>query len=335
VRNDTGLRLLKHTEDLADRLIVTYQLENEYKRNRQAAIFEGMQELKAPQQIPRPGIFSDAAAAKMMAKNVKAAETRVKKLRDRMVKALRDPATHDPVYQSCHRLFQKEDSLTLTRVNPLRHIIRRKAFRRFLHGCPPRKRSDISIGDAFNWEWMVHCATERKTGLVIVTRDSDYGITLEKESYVNDALRQEFSERVSRKRPLRLCSRLSDALKLFDVQVTAQEEATESQLVSSWLELPQTKNMFVPYPNRNASFVSKVMVPGHPTNLVASYTPSRYPYTVAEYPMTQAAYNALIGGPPPSYILVDEPGIPPISNAPQPAKPDVAESDTKGTAKKK
>ena len=29
---------------------------------------EGMQELKAPQQIPRPGIFSDATAAKMMAK---------------------------------------------------------------------------------------------------------------------------------------------------------------------------------------------------------------------------------------------------------------------------
>jgi len=47
VRNDTGLRLLDHTEALADRLIVTYQLESEYKRNRQAALFEGMQELKA------------------------------------------------------------------------------------------------------------------------------------------------------------------------------------------------------------------------------------------------------------------------------------------------
>jgi hypothetical protein len=41
VRNDTGLRLLKHTEALADKLIVTYQLDNEYKRNRQAAIVEG------------------------------------------------------------------------------------------------------------------------------------------------------------------------------------------------------------------------------------------------------------------------------------------------------
>jgi len=210
VRNDTGLRLLKHTEALADKLIVTYQLENEYKRNRQAAIFEGLQELKAPQQIPRPGIFSDAAAARMMAKHVKEAETRVKKLRDRMAKALRDPAAHDPVYQSCQRIFQKKDNLTLARDNPLKRIIRRRAFRRFLHGCPPRKRNDNSIGDAFNWEWMVVCATERTAGLVIVTRDSDYGVTLDKESFINDALRQEFSERVSRKRDLHLCSRLSD-----------------------------------------------------------------------------------------------------------------------------
>lgn len=240
VRNDTGLRLLEHTEALADRVIVTYQLENEYKRNRQAALFEGMQELKAPQQIPRPGIFSDAAAAKMMAKNVKEAERRVKKLRDRVVRALRDPAAHDPVYQSCQRLFQKTDDLTLRRDNPLRRIIRRRAFRRFLHGCPPRKRNDTSIGDAFNWEWMVHCATERTAGLVIVTRDPDYGLTIDKESFINDALRQEFSERVSRKRPLRLYSRLSDALKLFDVEVTPQEEASEAELVSSGKEPPLT-----------------------------------------------------------------------------------------------
>ena len=48
VRNDTGLRLLEHTEALAKQLIVSYQLENEFKRNRQDAIFEGMKELKAP-----------------------------------------------------------------------------------------------------------------------------------------------------------------------------------------------------------------------------------------------------------------------------------------------
>ena len=240
VKNDTGLRLLEHAEALSEKLIVTYQLENEFKRNRQSVMLDGMQGLKAPQQVPRPGIFSDAAAARMIAKHVKEADKRVKKLKDRMVKALKNPAMYDPVYQSCQRLFQKADHLTLRRENPLRRVIRRRAFRRFLHGCPPRKKNDTSIGDAFNWEWMVYCATEKKAGLVIVSRDSDYGVTLDnKESCINDALRQEFSERVSRKRALRLCSHLSDALKLFDVPVTAQEEASEAELVS---RIPFLKN---------------------------------------------------------------------------------------------
>jgi hypothetical protein len=239
VRNDTGLRLLHHAEALSDKLIVTYQLENEYKRNRQNALIEGMQELKAPQNVSRPGIFSDAASARVIERNVKEAERRVKNLKNRILKALRNPATHDEVYKACQRLFQKTDDLTLHRENPLRRVIRRRAFRRFLHGYPPRKRNDTSIGDAFNWEWMVHCAILRKAGLVIVTRDSDYGVTAGSECFVNDALRQEFSERVSRKRKLLLYSRLSDALRFFEVPVTDEEEESESEVAAS---RPQTVN---------------------------------------------------------------------------------------------
>jgi len=232
-RNETGLQLLAHTEAIADRLIVTYQLESEFKKNRQTAILEGMQELKVPPQISRPGIFSDAKAVKIMARQLKETEKRVKDLRHRLGRALQNPAVHDPVYKVCQRIFHKADDLALGRDNPLRHVIRRKAFRRFLHGAPPRKRADTSIGDAFNWEWMVHCATQRKAALAIVTRDSDYGVTLDDKSYINDHLRQEFSERVSRKRNLLLYSRLSDALKLFAVEVSPQEEEAEQELVSS------------------------------------------------------------------------------------------------------
>jgi hypothetical protein len=142
------------------------------------------------------------------------------------------------VYKVCQRIFHKNDELNLTRENVLRHTIRRKAFRRFFQGYPPKKRNDTSIGDAFNWEWMVHCATERKAGLVIVTRDSDYGVTLENKSYINDHLRQEFSERVSRKRKLMLHPRLSTALKLFDVEVSEQEAAFEIDLVPE--TIPET-----------------------------------------------------------------------------------------------
>ena len=43
-RNETGLKLLQHAESVANRIIVTYQLESEFKRSRRTAILEGMQE---------------------------------------------------------------------------------------------------------------------------------------------------------------------------------------------------------------------------------------------------------------------------------------------------
>jgi hypothetical protein len=232
-RNETGLQLLAHTEAIIDRIIVTYQLESEFKTNRQAAILEGMKELKSPGEIPRLGIFSDARATKQMHRSIKDVEKRTRTLRYRLRRALEKPALNDPIYKVCQRVFHKKDDLNLCRDDVRRFGIRRKAFRRFLHGCPPRKRSDTSIGDAFNWEWMIQCAIDKKAGLVIVTRDSDYGVTVDKKSYINDHLRQEFSERVSRKRSLLLYPLLSDALKLFKIQVSQKEEEAETELVSN------------------------------------------------------------------------------------------------------
>ena len=238
-RNETGLALLNHAESVADRMIVTYQLESEFKKNRQAAILEGIQELKAPAQIPRPGIFSDAKASTVLNRSLKEADKRVKSLKAKLTKVLENPAAHDPVYKACQRIFHKNDPLTLTREDRVRHTIRRRAFRRFLHGCPPRKKGDTSIGDAINWEWMIHCANAANAELVIVTRDSDYGLHFESKAYVNDHLRQEFSERVSKKRKLLLYSRLSDALKHFAVPVTKQEEEAEAELVVQTTPLPR------------------------------------------------------------------------------------------------
>ncbi|GAB2181818.1 hypothetical protein DLREEDagrD3_20410 [Denitratisoma sp. agr-D3] len=232
-RNETGLALLKHVETIADKVIVTYQLESEFKRNRQVAIVEGIQDLKAPGQILRPGIFSDARASEALTRGMKDAEKRVKALKAKLTKALENPTRYDPVYQACQRIFHRTDSLVLTREDKIRHFIRRKAFRRFLHGCPPRKKNDTSIGDAINWEWMVYCAQKENAELVIVTRDADYGLHYESKSYINDHLKQEFAERVSKKRNLLLYSRLSEALKHFSVPVSAKEETAESEIVES------------------------------------------------------------------------------------------------------
>lgn len=231
-RNDAGLALLKHAEAVADRIIVTFQLESEFKKNRQTAIMEGMQELKAPAYTARPGIFSDAKAARVLNSSIKEAEKRVKDLKVRLARALENPARHDPVYQACQRIFHRQSQLVLTRDDKVRHLIRRKAFRRFLHGCPPRKKNDTSLGDPFNWEWMIYCANKHNAELVIVSRDSDYGLLFENRAYINDHLKQEFGERVSNKRELLLYTRLSEALKHFAVPVTPQEEAAEIDLVT-------------------------------------------------------------------------------------------------------
>lgn len=110
-RNETSLKLLTHAEALSRQLIVTYQLEGEFKKNRQIAIIEGMQELKAPQQIPRIGIFSDAKAPAIIERSRKQTEKRIKALKARIGRVLKNPALHDPVYKTCQRLFHKEDDL--------------------------------------------------------------------------------------------------------------------------------------------------------------------------------------------------------------------------------
>jgi hypothetical protein len=232
-RTDAGLSLLHHVEKVSDRLIVSYQLEMEYKRNRQAAILEGMQELKPPTHISRPGLFSDAKAVKAMQANLKAASERVKTLKGKLKNALENPAQYDPVYQACQRIFHRNDPLVLTREDKFRNVIRRRAFRRFLHGCPPRKRNDTSIGDAFNWEWMIECALRNNGELVIVSRDADYGTVFEDKAYVNDHLKQEFGERVSTKRKLLLYTKLSEALKHFQIPVTKAEEEEEDHIIQA------------------------------------------------------------------------------------------------------
>lgn len=60
-----------------------------------------------------------------------------------------------------------------------------------------------------NWEWMVHCAKSEKAELVIVTRDQDYGVIYDGVAFINDHLKQEFSERVNKKRKILLYQRLS------------------------------------------------------------------------------------------------------------------------------
>lgn len=188
---------------------------------------DGLKALKSPDSIPRPGLFSDAATSKALQKDLKNAEKRVNKMKERLRRALDKPTIHDPVYKICQRCFHKEDTLTLRRESTEKVRIRNKALRRFLHGCPPRKPADTSMGDAINWEWIISCAAQSDGQIHIVSRDADYGAVFENRAYLNDHLLQEFKERVSQKRKIYLHAKLSDALKHFAVTITPEEEKEE------------------------------------------------------------------------------------------------------------
>lgn len=249
-RTEAGLSLLEHLERVSDKIIVTSQLEMEFKKNRLSAMLEGMQELKPPQPFQRPGFFSDAQHAKAIQQSQKRADASMKALRARFIRSLSSPSRSDPVYKICQRIFNKKDPLVLTREDPLRRAIRRRALRRFLLGCPPRKKNDTSMGDAFNWEWMVECAIKQKAELVIVSRDADYGMVIDDVGYPNDHLVQEFHDRVSRKRNLYLYNKASVALQHFQVKVTEKEKEEEEAIVQARPEAsPAASNVAVQWPS--------------------------------------------------------------------------------------
>lgn len=237
---DAALGLLQHIDDNHNIIIGTMQVEMEFKKNRQRTIAESLKQLEpnwgALSQIP--SFLLEAQPAEMVEKSKNEMRKQVKTLRSRIDRMLRNPAQHDPVYQAAQRLFRASNDLQLTRALPERKRIRARAFRRFLMGYPPRKVSDTSYGDAINWEWVIECAAAKTRDVVIVSRDSDYGLMLGGEPILNDWLSQEFRDRVSRKRKITLTDRLAEAFKRASVKVSKAEEKEEEGLIREVSVLP-------------------------------------------------------------------------------------------------
>lgn len=209
----------------------------EFCKNRQKVIGTYIGTLNVPDSIPLPGVLSELKTMKTLNADLKRARERLGKLRDRLIKMLEAPLAHDPVYQDVMRLFGTSTGLSLTRSNPAKIRIRRLARKRFCLGYPPRKDSDTSTGDAINWEWMIHCAASNRRGLVIVSRDSDYGCMNKGKTVINDWLKIEFGERVSKRRRIMLTPSLSLAFKHMSIQTTSKERQAENQLMAPPLTL--------------------------------------------------------------------------------------------------
>lgn len=230
--NEATLTLLERLKPVRHRVISTYQVEMEFLKNRQRVLVESLGKLK--DQVPPtvPAIFADSATNESMRSLSRAGAQKAGLIRKRIMKLFDGPKQNDTVYQTLTDVFQSQSRHVLTRDMPIRAKVKRLALRRFLLGYPPRKASDTSYGDAFNWEWIVHCGQTFQGQILIVSRDGDYGVHVQSKHYLNDQLSREYRDRVGPRKSIAYTTRLSDALKALQVRVPKEEVDAEEAAIS-------------------------------------------------------------------------------------------------------
>lgn len=232
--NEARIPLLKKIETVSDRIISTYQVQMEFLKNRQYELLKTVNEIKSPD-IQTPAVVSDGRIQSATEKIKKEAKKRQSYLTNRVKLMLTQPNSYDQVFQTLDSVFSSPHEHVLKRSMQIRNQIKRLAWKRFMLGYPPRKKNDTSIGDALNWEWIIHCAKQIQGRFYIVSRDGDFGCTFKNEHYLNDQLKVEFRERVGQKSII-LTKKPSDVLKALEINVTKDELEAEEEMVLSHIE---------------------------------------------------------------------------------------------------
>jgi hypothetical protein len=228
-RGEAGLSLLRHIESVLDVLIMTDQIEAEFLNNRQKVISEALKEFAIPEmKVVVPAYLQETKAVKAIGKGKAQIKKAVETLKQRFAKLLEDPAKNDPVFKIVRRAFASDNSISLkARGEETRAKILQAALVRFQRGFPPRKKQESTTGDAINWEWILHCAKTFEKEVLIVSRDSDFGLF--ERGLLNDWLAQEFKDATRRK--AHLVPSLTQALEKLGITVTADEEREENRII--------------------------------------------------------------------------------------------------------
>ena len=229
-QNDAELSLLHELLKIKNMIISTDQVEMEFKKNRQKVIIDSLNAIPTPSIISFPAFALKIKGVKKTNKMNKEFKIRVGKFKDYFAKVMLEPKRYDKVYKACQEIFELKSNLNLKRPDKKRYEIRRLAKKRFMLGYPPRKNDDITVGDAINWEWIIACCSREKKDVVIVSRDSDYGITFNNKSFLNDWLNEEFKSRISPRRKVILTNKLSEGLRKLSVIVSKEAESAETNL---------------------------------------------------------------------------------------------------------
>lgn len=266
LRGASALKYLERLEENRESLILTEQVNMEFLKHRQRVVRDALSEIKKPTEQKFPPFVSEYQPSKMMEKSISEAVTQHRKIIAKIEGMINDPSRYDDVYKSFVRLFRKDGLYHLDRNREEKNRIRSSARKRFSLGYPPRKNGDNSIGDSLNWEWIIWCAQNcpEKRDIIIVSRDGDFGTTLKKKGLINDWLRKEFQERVSKKRKTLLTEYLSEALEKLDTPLSSQEIEEEREIVSqsfrpiSETTLQSLRNALSQYSNADSDFARRL-----------------------------------------------------------------------------
>lgn len=132
-QRDAGLSLLKRINQHHDRIITSYQVEMEFKKNRQGVILKSLETLKPPEfTISPPAFIAEAGNVKVMKDRIQDVRKRTDRLKRRIEKALSDPQYYDPVYQVAQRLFTHSSSWILKQSTSEDEEVRKLAWQRFV-----------------------------------------------------------------------------------------------------------------------------------------------------------------------------------------------------------
>ena len=127
---EANLTLLRKLESVKESIICTYQVEMEFKKNRQAVILKTLRDIKFDPDVSLPAIFHDSSTRDSLDKLKKDAQKNMEIVKKRFLKLLRSPTTTDVVFQTLENIFHNPSSHVLTRNMKIRHTIKRLARRR-------------------------------------------------------------------------------------------------------------------------------------------------------------------------------------------------------------
>ena len=231
--SDPGMGLLGKLRTHSDRVISTTQVHDEFLTQRQVVLLRTVDQLnKVVGEKPVvPAILMGTPEAERLAANHAQRRQDLKKLAAHLKTLIADPREGDEVFFAVGDLTDDEKELCLGPENDEWELMVQLARSRRERGVPPGKADAHTIGDALNWEWLVHCAELRREDVTVVSRDSDYGFKLDGSWVVRERLSMEFNGLVDHQCSLSLTDKLSTALETLNVRVSESERDAEEKLI--------------------------------------------------------------------------------------------------------